>query len=348
MFSKQTYATLLFFVTLFKAASAATSIDTLPTTTPIFAPPQYAAQYKSIEENRFGGYVRLKIENDMLIARQKTDRYFTSGVAVDYFFLKNPSPKYWMTRIFPHLKGSDNYFGMTAATNMYTPANMTETILDGDRPFAGWAYVGLTNVSNDAATATRFSTQYTLGAIGPVTQQERLQCKWHEVIGRPIPRGWKNQIANDVALTLHFSGERRVLKAAEYVDVIGVLEANVGTVMNYMGFGGTVRVGWFDDYFSDIMQVNGGRNRWQAYVFMRPVVRIVADNALLQGGMFTFFRSPYTIPRDDVSRYYMNSEFGYALSYRRFNFTYSQCIRTPEFRGAKNMFWGAATFSIAL
>lgn len=334
---QQRYVNLCIFCIAIARVSAMPA-DSLPSTQPI-------QQYHNEPLERFGGYMRLDIENDMLIPRQKTDRYFTSGLKLDYLFLKNPPEKLWFSKIFPRLKNGDNFYGLTAASNMYTPANMTETIIQGDRPYAGWAYIGFTNVSNDVNTATRFSTEYTLGAIGPIVRQELIQCKWHEIIGRPIPKGWKNQIANDIALNLSFTGEKRFFRPAEYVDIIGTLEANVGTVMNYMGFGGMVRVGWFDDYFQDIMQVKGKTNKWQAYVYMRPLVRIIADNALLEGGIFTYFKSPYTIPRDDISRYYMNTEFGYSLSFRNMNMTYSQSVRTPEFRGAKNMFWGATTFS---
>lgn len=330
----------LCFLCLTLGTAASTPIDSLPNS--------FVAPSQSQAPESFKGYIRLDIENDMLVIRQKTDRYFTSGLKLDYFILKNPGEKFWFSKIFPRLKESDNFYGLTAASNMYTPANMSETMLPGDRPYAGWAYIGLNNVSNNAETATRFSTEYTIGAIGPVVQQEKIQTKWHEVIGRPAPQGWKNQIANDIALTLNFTGEKRLFKPAEYVDIIGLMEANVGTVTNYMGFGGMVRVGWFDDYFHDIMQVKGKINKWQAYVYMRPQVRIIADNALLQGGVFTYYKSPYTIPRDDINRYYMNTEFGYSVTFRNLNVTYSQNIRTPEFKGAKNMFWGAMTFAFAL
>ena len=337
--NKHCYAQ-LFILCFTISTSFATQTDSLPSLNPI------AESYQHLPEH-FKGYMRLDLENDMLIARQKTDRYFTSGIKLEYFILKNPSEKLWFAKIFPHLKRSDNFYGLSLVSNMYTPANMSETMIQGDRPYAGWAYIGMTNISNSAETATRFSTEYSLGAIGPIVHQDKVQSKWHEIIDRPTPKGWKNQIANDIALNLSFVGEKRLLKPAENVDIIGIMETNVGTVMNYMGFGGMIRVGWFDDYFQNIMPVNGKTNKWQAFVYMRPVVRIVADNSLLQGGMFTFYKSPYTIPRDDINRYYMNTDFAYSLSYRNFNFTYSQSIRTPEFRGAKNMFWGATTFSLA-
>ena len=289
-------------------------------------------------------YLRLDIDNDALIPRDKTDRYFSSGLKLDYLTMPNPHKAPWVSKIFPKLDKANNYFGYTIAMNMYTPANKTENLPVGDRPYCGWAYVGLVGISNDYIKATRFSTEYSLGAIGPISQQEYIQSKFHDLIGRPQAKGWKNQIANDIAINLSFVGEKRLTQPSDNLDIVGVLETNIGTVNNYMGVGGLIRVGWFEDYFRNIMQVKG-RSVWQMFVFTRPVVRLVADNSLLQGGIFTYHNSPYVIAKDDLSRVYMNAELGYGVTYRNFNVTYSQNIRTPEFKDAKNMYWGAMTFA---
>ena len=114
-----------------------------------------------------------------------------------------------------------------------------------------------------------------------------------------------------------------------------------------MGLGALLRIGWFEDYFKNIASISKQQN-WQIFVFARPVARIVADNALLQGGIFTYSKSPYVISKDDLKRCYLEAEFGYSLSFRSFNITYSQNVRTPEFEGAKNMFWGSVVFSYGL
>ena len=289
-------------------------------------------------------YLRLDIQNDMLIPRDKTDRYFSSGVKIDYMFLHNPHKKTLVDKIFPKLSKANNYYGITIASNMYTPSNKSENIVVGDRPYAGWAYLGLTGISNDYINSARFSTEYTLGAIGPITQQEFFQSQMHKIIDRPQPLGWKNQIANDIAINLSFTGEKRLSKPSENFDIIGLIETNIGTVNNYMGIGGMVRVGWFEDYFRNVFQVKGRRN-WQLYAFTRPTVRLVADNSLLQGGMFSYSKSPYVIPKDDLKRIYLDAELGYGITYRNVNVTYSQNIRTAEFKDAKTMFWGALTMA---
>lgn len=303
-----------------------------------------SAQVSEAAEKRPPQYIRLDIENDMLIPRAKTDRYFSSGLKLDYTVLSNPHKKSFLKKIFPKLENANNYYGYTIATNMYTPANKSENIIVGDRPYCGWAYLGLTSTSNDYIKATRFSTEYTIGAIGPITQQEFMQTQFHSLIGRPEPQGWKNQIANDIAINIGFTGEKRFTQLSDNVDIIAAIEANVGTVNNYVGAGGVVRVGWFEDYFRNIMQVKGRKN-WQLFAFARPMIRVVADNSLLQGGMFSYSKSPYVIPKDDINHVYMNAEIGYSLTFRSFNMTYSQNIRSPEFANAKNMVWGAMAFS---
>jgi lipid A 3-O-deacylase len=288
-------------------------------------------------------YVHFEVDNDMLIPRDKTDRYYTSGTRLEYAVAQGPLSNKGLQKIFLRLKDDELYLGLLVMANMYTPANLTENPVAGDRPYAGWLCVGTKGVSNSYTQATRFSTEYTLGVIGPASLQGEFQKQFHKIIDRPEPKGWKNQIANDLALNLSFVGEKRIVKPSDNVDLVGIMELNIGTVTNYMGFGGMLRAGWFDDYFKHIFQVNG-TNPWQVFAFARPMVRIVADNSLLQGGIFNYRDSPYKIPKDDLYRYFLETEFGYGISYKRFNFTYSQSIRTAEFKGAKNMLWGRMSF----
>jgi lipid A 3-O-deacylase len=302
-----------------------------------------AQSYKGASKN--GQYLRMTLENDVLLLRDKTDRYFTSGTRLEYLTAANTAKPSRFEEIIPKLKKSDTYLGLSIASNMYTPKNKsTEAIVYGDRPYAGWAYIGFMGVSNSKSTGTRLTTEYSLGAIGPVTQQEKVQASFHKFVDRPIAQGWKNQIANDIAANVFFSAEKRVVNPTEYLDVLGLVETNIGTVTNYMGVGGLVRVGWFEDYFQNVLPLSASKN-WQAFIFSRPTMRVVMDNSLLQGGVFNYYNSPYVIPRDDLKHVYMETAFGYSLSYRSFNMTYSQNFRTSEFKDAKTMFWGAMAFS---
>ncbi len=304
-------------------------------------------QAQKTEKSSPPQYLRLDIQNDMLVPLEKTDRYFSSGLKLDYFFMKNPDAKFPLGKIFPRTKKGDLYMGLTVSSNMYTPADKSEVLEPGDRPYAGWLYLGAIGVSNDIKNETRYTTEYSLGVIGPAAMQEAMQRRMHKLISRPMPKGWdKYQIANDIAINLSFTGEKRFAKPSDNLELFGLIETNVGTVTNYMGIGGMMRIGWFDDYFKNIVPLKD--KGWQLFVFARPVVRVVMDNALLQGGFFNYNKSPYTVSKDDLNRVYFDTEFGYGVSFRKFNITYSQNIRTPEFRGAENMHWGALTVTTAL
>jgi lipid A 3-O-deacylase len=300
-------------------------------------------KYENQAQESVPRYIHFGVENDMLVPRDKTDRYFSSGTRLEYSMLQTPYTNRNLQKIFLKLKDAELYMGLLVMANMYTPSNLSEKPPVGDRPYAGWLCVGMKGISNSFVQATRFNTEYTLGVIGPASLQGTFQKEFHKIVGRPEPKGWDNQIPNDLALNLSFVGEKRIVRPAENVDLMGILELNIGTVSNYMGFGAMLRVGWFDDYFKNIFQVDGN-NPWQIFAFARPLVRIVADNSLLQGGLFSYRDSPYRIPKDDLKRYYMETEFGYGISYHKFNFTYSQCVRTAEFEGAKNMYWGKMSF----
>jgi lipid A 3-O-deacylase len=301
-------------------------------------------KYENQVQESVPRYIHFEVDNDMLVPRDKTDRYFSSGTRLEYSMLQTPYTNRKLQKIFLKLKDAELYLGLLVMANMYTPTNLSEKPPVGDRPYAGWLCMGMKGISNSFVQATRFTTEYTLGVIGPASLQGAFQKEFHKIVGRPEPKGWDKQIPNDIALNLSFVGEKRIVRPAENVDLIGVMELNIGTVSNYMGFGGMLRVGWFDDYFKNIFQVDG-INKWQIFAFARPLVRIVADNSLLQGGIFTFRESPYRIPKDDLRRYYLETEFGYGISYHKFNFTYSQCVRTAEFKGAKNMQWGKMSFA---
>lgn len=305
-----------------------------------------AAQHNYTSANNPTHYIRLKIENDVLVFRDKTDRYFSSGLKFNYVSDTKVNSSNLLNKIFPRLKEGDSHYGYSLASNMFTPSNNSEAIVQGDRPYCGWVYGGITNISNDSKKGIRFSTEYSIGALGPITKQEIMQKTMHKIIERPQPKGWKNQIANDIALNLSFVGEKYIFKPLDNLELIGIVETNIGTVTNYMGFGGTLRVGWFENYFKRILPVSKQKN-WQVFAFVRPLVRIIADNSLLQGGILNYHKSPYVISRDDISHWYMETEFGYSLSYKSLNMTYSQNFRTSEFKDAKGMFWGAFTVTTA-
>jgi hypothetical protein len=152
------------------------------------------------------------------------------------------------------------------------------------------------------------------------------------------------------------------------IETIGGFEVHFGSVTNYVALNANLRVGRFNDYFYNAsglkmrdktpnlekMPANrsfypGNVNRkWQFYFYSKPSFRFALNNRLLQGGIFTGEDSPYTIPGDQLKRFYTNVEFGYGIVYNRIGMLFLQQFRSPEFVGAKPTTWGTVYLFVGM
>lgn len=80
-------------------------------------------------------------------------------------------------------------------------------------------------------------------------------------------------------------------------------------------------------------------NRLQGYFFLNPVGRAVFDNSFLQGGIISSRKNKYVLTADQIERFYVNVEYGFAFSCGKFQLIYSQLFRTKEFKTAFNQQW---------
>lgn len=312
-------------------------------------------------------YVRIAFDNDFFKLRGTTDRYYTNGEKVEVFL--PPKASCWMRPLFIQLKESptrNNNFGIGLGMAMYTPTDIERTHIEPrDRPYAGWAGISLKCVSTEFTTGERFTSEYTLGAIGPVVRQKQIQTWWHEVIDSPKPLGWDHQVANDLALNVYALYEHVVTSPSAHFQITTGGEINVGTVTNFAGWTSQFRWGLYNDQFLNEGGLRSGQNKvkrysktcksrivrrhyqqnmdrkCQAYFFVRPTVRAVMDNALLQGGLFSYRDCPFTIPADELQRAYVQNEVGLVIVYRGIGVALSQVSRGREFRYAQNAQWGS-------
>lgn len=319
-------------------------------------------------------YIKFYWANDALKLRGITDRYFTNGNSLEYYFL--PDNPGFIEKLFfrmPCSSTRNNNFAVGLNIQMYTPQDITTTeIQEGDRPYAGLAYLSFKCISNEFATADRITTEYSIGVIGEYSYQKEVQTWFHELIDSDKPMGWKNQIRNDLAVNIRVDYEKGVFRPSKNLEALGVVEANFGTVTNYMGLGSIIRLGSFNDYFINELGLRAGqekferyRNRtnnfqtrkvfpenlrrnWQFFFFIKATGRIVIDNSLLQGGVFNYENSPYRIGSDDLNRFYLNAEFGVNVTYRGVGLIYSQHFRTAEFRSAFDAHWGSVAVIVRL
>jgi hypothetical protein len=287
---------------------------------------------------------RLNWDNDFWIPTQKTDRYYTNGIFLEHFFAKNGFNQPFWKFIFPKIDANaDNYYGVQLQTEMYTPDSVW-TQQKNDRPYCGVATVGMTCISKQPKTGIRFTTEYRIGMIGPITQQGVLQKKWHQILHRPIPIGWNTQIPNTFVLNAHLMYEQPFNDFSDGIEMIGLADMNVGTMATNVGAGFRLNAGRFRKAKQDgiaLLDVKMSEN-FQHYVCLQSFIHFVLANATVQGGISLrdAARKPY-IQVDQLTRIVPEIMVAYHFDYGNWGFEYRFQTKRSEWKGAKDTFWGS-------
>jgi hypothetical protein len=133
--------------------------------------------------------------------------------------------------------------------NLYTPEDIkTEELVEDDRPYAGWLYaaVGLVTDSRRSLDVVEFS----VGVVGPAAMGEELQRWFHSLIDSPDPKGWHNQLQNELTLQLFSERKWRTVWEPGWLKAIGLqtdvtphVGGALGNVFIHAAAGGTLRIG---------------------------------------------------------------------------------------------------------
>lgn len=286
-------------------------------------------------------FAYLNSENDAYV-RMITDRYFTNGSTLGIGApdsLLHPSVNRLLTKIFFDIDKTNKHTSLFFNISMFTPSRFYDSLPFADRPYAGYTSFGLRHFSSDKIRMLRLISTYSLGVLGKYSGQSWLQKHWHDIAKKTFVKGWESEIANDIALNINFLGEKRLYQPTKFVDLLGFSELNVGTVENYVGIGAMMRLGWFAAYFNAPTFANNSTTQRQIFTILKPQIRFVGYNSLLQGGVFNR-SSLYTLSAKSINYIYFQFEIGYGLSLGRYHVAFTQIFRTPEFKGAFNMQWG--------
>lgn len=220
----------------------------------------FATLTATSQQRRAAAYLELVENNDFLLTRFNTDRYYTNHSEANIYL-----PREWVVSKFLNYflvstgdKTTYNTHRYSLGTEMYTPDNLVKTVLDSfDRPYAGYTYAGFTNYSTSLKHQILINSGFQFGTLGPRARADKLQIGFHEQIGSTIPRGWSNQIKNEwVFFDLNTTIEKGVFgngleRPSSYIDWIPGLTLRVGQVINQMKVGSKFKLGWFNDHFSN-------------------------------------------------------------------------------------------------
>jgi lipid A 3-O-deacylase len=278
-------------------------------------------------------YLVLQGDNDIL---DNTDRFYTNGLRFELILPAfSASP---LSRILvPYWSSGVNYYGLSVVQNMYTPSTTkVGGILEGDRPYAAYLYLGSFKITNDQKRMVRLRSEIQLGVIGPASLGEMVQKSFHNSVPtNNEPLGWEFQVRNDLLLNYVVSVEKGLLTAGHAeVHLFGT--GSLGTAYTGLAAGVYLRTGLFNPYFSNLgvsrRQVNV-RNGWknnQFYCFMRLTGAGIGYDATLEGGMINH-SSPYVIRSSQMARAQFRGSAGLAFSHSGFQVSLEQYLQSPEF-----------------
>lgn len=287
----------------------------------------------------------LYIENDSKYVKPNhpTDRYYTNGIAISI-----AGQGAWadsIGEVVPFGKSFDRFaLGVTAGQLMFTPRDIEqEALIEDDHPYAGYLYGGVYWQRANDNTMDHF--QMDLGLVGPDSLAEDAQIWVHKVSDADEPKGWDNQLKNEVTFQTYFRKKWRLRANADpdavglNADLIPGVGTALGTVYIWGEAGATARIGWNlpDDFgpgrLADMGaatgSIRGGDSPWNFYGFVRVAGRAVAHNMFLEGNNF---RGGPGVPIENLVG---ELQGGVMLGYHRRTFHvdlgYSQTVVTPEF-----------------
>jgi hypothetical protein len=295
------------------------------------------------QKNNVLQYMKLSEDDDFLNFRgEGTDRAYTSGFKFEMYYSKNKAPRFPSNLLMKVTGTADNLYGWGISQSMYTPNEIDKTTIQyGERPYCGITYATHTLVSTSLEKKQKLTTGLSLGIIGKYSFAGDAQRIIHGLINYQKPLGWENQIKTDIIINYGILYEHLLFNPTPNLEVIGNLAANAGTLVNNIGLGMQFRAGIFNPYFTQYERPayhpgkagNGNRKPFQFYLFMKLNGTAVMDDATLQGGFFSHRSSPYVISKDSISRFVMQYEYGFMLAHKRFGFSFSEKLRTAEFKG---------------
>lgn len=286
------------------------------------------ASFRDIKSVR---YFRFNYENDLFAG---SDKDYTQGYSLELLtpFLTNNPINY----IFFKPKKSEVRFGLAFEHIGFTPDRYDlKDIQYGDRPFASAMMLKSFMIAVDTLHASRFTSSFSIGIIGPTTLGKEVQTAIHKVTGSVMPEGWHNQVKNDVVLNYEAGYEKQLLKYRDLFSLQANANAKLGTLFTNGSLGFNTTFGIINSPFLP----GNKRKKFVMYVYAQPLINVVGYDATLQGGVFNG-KSPYTIPAEDIERFTGQLNYGVVIKFKALYFEYSRSVITREFETGSSANWG--------
>ena len=280
-------------------------------------------------------YFRYSYDNDYFTA---SDYNYTQGYNFEFSkpVLKNNPINY----LFYQPKNSKKQYGFSIEHIGFTPRSLSKSEIQyGDRPYASAIMTKSFLVTIDTIHRSRFVSSLNIGLIGPGAFGKEMQVGIHRATEDVIPKGWHNQIKNDLVFNYEINFEKQF-----YFNNVFSLQSNsslrLGTLFTDASFGFNFTLGEINKPFEVTKN-----NKFRAYIFMQPLVNVIGYDATLQGGMFND-KSPYIIASKDIERVVYEVNIGLVVQTKKIYFEYFRTNTTKKFTTGTSPKWGGIKFGI--
>jgi hypothetical protein len=286
---------------------------------------QYTHQFRLYEDDDF---ISLKGDG--------TDEAYSSGLRLEYLFVEQKT-HFFLHRLLP-LAGANaiNTLSVGISHQIYTPHNLdlVEPV-PGDYPYAGALFGNYSLHSSNAVKKLNVQTEIIAGVMGPHSYAKEIQQFVHRVIGDEQPRGWNNQLPNDILFNVNLSAEKQLSHVNNWLELMGGATVRAGSMIDAAGLYGIVRVGRMNPYFNGLVDQNsaGAKNkRRQVYAIAKPAFGYMAYNSLLQGG---FILKRNAIVSANINRLNIALDYGFTISWHNFSAAIIQKTASSPIKGRK-------------
>ena len=286
--------------------------------------------YSTFFDVRDSSYTRISYDNDLF---RGTDQFYTQGIGIDvysYRLRKNP-----LNAILLSLKDSDrDRFGIEFRTHGCTPTTiLSDSVLIGDRPFAGVFSLGIVKTSQLKQQKMRLTSQFELGMIGPAALGRETQTGIHKITGDDIPLGWQHQIGNAPIINYLLRIDKGTPLAIPSIfnsNVFG--QAKLGTFQSNISTGFEFSVGRLNAPFSS------SNRRYSFYLYSQSSVTFVGYDASLMGGILN--RDGYHLTYSEMNTFVFRQNLGLAFGTPHFSLGFQFVFVSREIKESTSHSWG--------
>ncbi len=258
----------------------------------------YCAELKSHD------FFTFTFENDFFVAE---DNGYTNGMALSFghgpfenFSAEHmPQWLFWLTEdlYISTMPGKHRGIAHAIFQGMQTPENLSRSeLIEDDVPYVGLLGWQCSLHAWDDQVSDQFSIQ--LGLVGPVSLADKTQTLVHAAFGADKPRGWDNQIDNELAFRIEAQRAWRLYQkqgdALDY-DIIGILSGGIGTLESSataelaIRWGNNIMAGFPTFSLQADRQINplSLSQKSDYYFFAGIGVTYIYNNIMINGNTFT-------------------------------------------------------------